>query len=681
MIGNVRKTLLSFGIASFLLTGTAVAQTPAAADKTAADKKDAYFNFAMGHMYGELANAYGNRGEYVNKAIDAYKAALKLDPTATFVTEELSELYVQVGQLQKGIAEAETLVKQDPNNVNAHRILARIYSRMIGGDQPNGKVNQEMLKNALAEYKKIAELDPKDPESFSMLARLYRASHDEAAAEAAYRKLLEIDSTSEEALTGLAAVYSDKGDLKNAIGMLKRAVEKDPNPRTLGALAEFYEQTRDFVHAADALKQAIGLTAENENLRRAYARDLFEAGRLDESIAVYKELATENPKEAEFQVRLTDLYTRKKDFTAARVALAAAKKLNNSIEIRSEEADILDAEEKAPQAITFLTGLLAETKKDTYPDAEKQTRIALLERLAQLQRKGNKNTDAVASYRQIAEMDSALTPKVEFMVIDTYVRARDYKQAKPLSDVATKKFPTDRTLALQHVELLSEMGQVDAAVKEISALPNAGKDREIQLAIAQFYERAKRFDDEKRVLDQLETAAATEEEKMPMVFMRGAMYERMKNFDAAEGEFRKVLGKDENNAQALNYLGYMLADRGVRLDEAQKMISKALDTDPENGAYLDSLGWVYYKQNQLDKAVEKLQLALDRAGSDPAIHDHLGDVYFKQGKVKDAIQQWESSLVEYKKARLSEQDPAEIAKVAKKLEAAKVKTADKGTSH
>src|SRR3981081_3122160 len=105
--------------------------------------------------------------------------------------------------------------------------------------------------------------------------------------------------------------------------------------------------------------------------------------------------------------------------------------------------------------------------------------------------------------------------------------------------------------------------------------------------------------------------------------MRGAMYERLKNYDASEAAFRKVLEVNPNNAGALNYLGYMLADRNIKLDEAQALIKKALDADTENGACLDSMGWVYFRQGKLDEAQGLLQKALDKIGQDPTVHAHL----------------------------------------------------------
>ena len=119
----------------------------------------------------------------------------------------------------------------------------------------------------------------------------------------------------------------------------------------------------------------------------------------------------------------------------------------------------------------------------------------------------------------------------------------------------------------------------------------------------------------------------------------------------------------------------MYADKDIKLDEAQKLVAKALELDPGNGAYLDSLGWVYYRQNHLDQAADELRQALDKYGKDPTVHDHLGDVYFKQGKMHEAIQQWEASVTEMKTAAPSEQDPEELAKITRKLESAKVRVA------
>jgi tetratricopeptide (TPR) repeat protein len=111
----------------------------------------------------------------------------------------------------------------------------------------------------------------------------------------------------------------------------------------------------------------------------------------------------------------------------------------------------------------------------------------------------------------------------------------------------------------------------------------------------------------------------------------------------------------------------MLADLNKSLDEAHNMIQKALDREPDNGAFLDSLGWVYYRQDKLDLAERYLVRSLEKIKTDPVVHSHLGDVYFKQGKFEQAKEQWELALREWDRSPEADRDAAEIAKLKKKL--------------
>jgi tetratricopeptide (TPR) repeat protein len=123
------------------------------------------------------------------------------------------------------------------------------------------------------------------------------------------------------------------------------------------------------------------------------------------------------------------------------------------------------------------------------------------------------------------------------------------------------------------------------------------------------------------------------------------------------------------------FRSYMLADRNVRLDEALKHISRALELEPGNGAYLDSLGWVYYRMNRLEEAETNLRRSVESVSRDATVHDHLGEVLAKRGKFKEAIAEWQVSLKEWEASSPADKDPAEIAKVNRKLEGAKVRLA------
>jgi|HubBroStandDraft_1064217.scaffolds.fasta_scaffold01971_7 tetratricopeptide (TPR) repeat protein len=654
---------------SYGQTGTA---TPPPVDKAAA-----YYNFSMGHLYAELAGVYGNRSEYVGKAIDYYKQALKLDPGASFLFEELTDLYIQSGKLKDAVTEAEDILKRDPNNLDAHRILGRIYTRMIG-DTQQGKINEEMLRDATEQYQKIVAKDPKDMESWLTLGRLYRTARNSVEAEKAYTQALTIDPNNEDALTGLAIVYSDVGDTKKAIEKLQAVTNKDPNPRTLAALATSYEQLHDYRSAAEVLRKAIDLDPENGRIKRALARNLLYSGSVDEALKYYQEFVEEDPHDTDALLSMARIYGEKRDFAKARETLDKAKASDpENLEVRYDEVNLLDKEGQTDKAIEALKALLKDTERKSYSESEKGVRVKLIESLGELYRGANQNQPAIDAFRQMADLDPDSGARAEAQIVDTYRAAKDFKNARAEVETALKKYPDDRMLKQVYASVLADMGKVDQGVSELRRLLDGEHDRETQLAIAQLYERAKRYEDMGKPLDAAEKLSETKPDKETVYFMRGAMYERLKKFDASEAEFKKVLEMDPDSASALNYLGYMLADRGVRLDEAQKMISRALELDPENGAYLDSLGWLYYHQNRLEDAEHALVRALSKSGvgQDPTVHDHLGDVYLKLGKTKDAITQWQASVKEAETDTQSELEPGELAQINKKLEDAKVRLA------
>jgi tetratricopeptide (TPR) repeat protein len=669
------NTPLSFLIVAALSSALAFGQDskPVPEVKAApSEKGTAYYDFAMGHLYSELASAYGNRGEYLNKAIEFYKDALKLDPSATFLSEELTELYIQSGQLNRAVTDAEELIKKNPDNLDARRVLARIYIKLVG-DPQTGKTDENMLKKAIEQFKVIVDKDKNDQESRLILARLYNWAHNSVDSEKTYKSVLEVEPDNEEALTGLANVYAGIGDTKGAIEMLKRASDKDPNLRSLSALAGFYHDMKDFKSAADTWKRMLPLAPENGKLKRAYALDLLFSDQVDEALNIYKEIAATDPRDWDVQLKLSKIYQDKRDFAAAHAAFLKAKQIEpTNIDVRYDEVDLLFAEGKTAAAIVVLKGILDDKSIDPAAAA------TLNERLGILYRANNQYPEAVSAFRAAAALDEEQATHYSVQVIETYRIAKNFTEARKEADTLLKKNPKDRSVVIVHASVLADQGKTVEAVNEMKGLMGSSKDRDILLAIAGFYEKAKKFSEEGKVLDDAEAASSSKQEKQGIQFARGAMFEHQKNFDAAEAEFRKVLVNDPDNAGALNYLGYMLADRDVRLDEAQKMIKRAVELDPDNYAYLDSLGWVYYRQNMLEQAEDQLRKALSKMDTDPTIHDHLGDIYAKEGKIREAIAQWEVSVKEYETNPPADSDPQDLTKVSKKLESARVRVAKEG---
>jgi tetratricopeptide (TPR) repeat protein len=222
----------------------------------------------------------------------------------------------------------------------------------------------------------------------------------------------------------------------------------------------------------------------------------------------------------------------------------------------------------------------------------------------------------------------------------------------------------------------ADMGDADRALKDVRALLKGdASDRQIYITLAQMNTRLRRFNDAEQALDKAEQFSTKPDDKDYVWFLRGSTFEREKRFAEAEEQFKKVLASDPQHASALNYLGYMLADQNTKLEEALGYVKKAVEIDPANGAYLDSLGWAYFRLGKYELAEENLVKASQKINTDPTVHDHLGDLYQKTGRLKLAATNWERALNEWNRTITAEVDPADVARVQKKLDSAKIKLA------
>jgi tetratricopeptide (TPR) repeat protein len=666
--------LFSLGLAGALaLSGYALAKDKAQAEP--ATHASAYYNFAMGHMYSELAADYGYRSEYVDKAIAHYIAALQADPQATEATEELTNLYIQAGKLREAVNEAKDLLQRNPEDLEPRRILGRIYSRLVG-DEQQSRINEQMLHDAIEQYQKVVEKDAADADSWLMLGRLYKVAQNSIESEKAYKKVLALDPDNDYALSGLALVYSDLGDTKSAIEMWRKLAASDPRPEVLRKLAESYEQAHDYHNAAQTLQQAMGQAPQDPEIKKNLAEDLLLAGDTDGSLALYRELAQTDPKDPETALRISEIYREKRDFAKAREAQQKALALApDNIEVQYNNVTLLDAEGKYPDAIVEMKKILDATAKKSYSVPERANRTRLLATLGDLYGKNGQYAQAIETFQRIMQVDPSASSRVEAQIVDTYRQAKEFTKAEQEADAACKKYPDDRVLRSVRASLLADMGKTEEAAAGTKQLLDGHNDREVYLALAEIYDKGGKFAEMASALDSAEKLSSGDDDKEAVCFMRGAMYEKQQKLELAEAAFRKVLAMNPRNASALNYLGYMLADRNMRLSEARGLISQALDIEPNNGAFLDSLGWVDFRLGRLDEAENYLRQAISRTGNDPTVHDHLGDVLLQEGKLKDAISHWEISLREWDRGARSEFDSAAVSKIQKKLETARVRLA------
>jgi tetratricopeptide (TPR) repeat protein len=645
-----------------------------AASSASVDHAQAYYHFMMARRYKELAGVY-NKPEYVDKAVSEYKEAIAADPQSLFLRVELAELYWRVARVGDAIREAEGILKTNPDYPDAHRLLGRIYWHMLGENQTD-QANKESLSKAIQHIEALTRLDPSDTDSWLVLGRLYKMNNQDQKAEETFKKLLSVIPDSKGGLSSLAQLYFEEGDYAGALDLLKKIPEDDQDPSLLGMLGYAYSQTHDFKSAVATYEKALSQDPDNQELRRAYAEALTGMGNNAAARAQYEKILKADAEDAGTYLRLAQIDQQEGQFDQARKELDRAKALQpDNVEISYHQALLEDAVGNPDKAIEILQGLVkgSERPGDQYTAAEANNRAIFLERLGLIYRAEQKYQPALQAFKQIVALGKTQAPRGEQLIVDTMRQTHQLPQALDEVSSAVQKYPDDRSLRVLRAYVVGEMGQVEEAVKQLQALlKNTPADRELYLSIAQVYSQAKQFPPAEQAANKALAYSSDSDEQEYSRFLLGSIYERERKYDLAEEQFKKVLAADPLNASAANYLGYMLADRGVRLDESLKYIQKAVDLEPNNGAYLDSLGWAYYKMSRYELAAPHLEKAARLMSNDPTILEHLGHLYLRMGKEDLAEQEWERALKEWPAAESSDFDSEQAAKLQKELDELKV---------
>ena len=654
-------------------TGTALQQ---------ADRGKAYFHAAMAGVYEDQAMTTG-RPEFVGHAIEELKAALNADPGSAELNNSLADLYFRTGRVREAEATARGLLKTSPDDVDAHKMLGRIYLRQLGEAQnavssasPSGNV----LDQAITEFEKIVSLEPKDVDDRMVLGQLYTVRHEPKKAEEQFKIAQDIEPDSEEVVLNLARLYAESGDIEHAAKVIEAVPVSDRTSKMEFALGAAYDQLKRPKDAIAAYKRAADIEPGDVHTMNALAQALLSGGQLDEALKVYRDLAQANPDDVNTLIRISEIQRRQGKYEDALTTIRkAVKKDPNSLEAGYNQGLLLDVLGRYDEAASEYEHMVDLTShaNGAYTAEEKNNRGIFLERLGAVYHEQNKTDMAIATYQKMIDLGGDQARRGYQGQVDTYRDARMFDKAVEVSRKAVAANPKDRDLKLMLAGELADQGQADEGLTLAkSLLDNTDKDRLVWLTLAQMDTRLRRWKDADEDLNKAEALTTSKkEDRVYLLFLRGALAERQKHYEPAEQFFREALDLDPSNAMVLNYLGFMLADKGTKLPEALKMIRKAVEQDPMNGAYLDSLGWVYFKLGQYELAEENLRQAVERDQTDPTVHDHLGDLYEKTGRIRLAAAQWELSLAEFSKSAPADVEPSEVAKVQHKLETARVKLA------
>jgi tetratricopeptide (TPR) repeat protein len=668
-------------ILSFVPVAGTAQQPSSGTESKPTDRAASYYHYGLARIYEGQAVSSG-RQDLATQAIEQYKLALDTDPDSRALQDGLANLYFRLGRVREAVSAAQDQVNRHPNDVDAHMLLGRVYLRSLGDGQ--GPQTGDVLQAAIKEYETIVSLKPQDTETRLLLGKLYGLNHDSVKAEQQFKEAEKIDGPTEEVVLSLARLYSENGDFERAATVIADVPPDDRSGRMDFALAAVYDQLKKPKEAAEAYQLALNEDPENTDAKKGLAAALAASGQSDAAAKIYAQILSSDPQDPQSLVHQAELERQAGHYEQSLATLQKAEALvSDSLEVGYNKALDYDALGRFDDAIKTIKRMLAisASPDGKYADADRSNRALFLGRLGIAQREAGLTADAVATYQELSALGGEYQAQGADGTVEAYRDAHQWAAALKAAATAAAAMPKNHEIQLTYARQLGDAGKVDEALKLAAAqLTGTPDDREVLFTEADIDVRAKRWKDASTLLDKAEAMAVKSEDKVFVYYYRGTVADRQKFYEQAEAEDRKGLAIDPENAAILNDLGYMLADRGVKLPEALTMLKKAVKYDPQSYAYLDSLAWVYYKLGQYALAEDYSRRAVLRNHNDPTILDHLGEIYAKNGKLQQAIVEWQKSLAAYATSLAPEADPNDVAKVERKLEGARVRLAHANTS-
>jgi tetratricopeptide (TPR) repeat protein len=596
---------------------------------------DAYNQFMVGRYLESEGDVQG--------AIKAYTEASRLDPKSAELRAELASLYARDNQFEEAMKNAQLALGNDRDNVTAHRVLGILYASLARADEGSGPLGAEAAGHAARAVEHLeaarTHAGAADAGLDMMLAQIYLRIGEYDKAAAVLSRVANDEPDRPEPVTLLVQAYQRAGKTDEAVKALERTVASQP--RFYPMLGELYERRQRWADAASAYERAVARNPKSLDLRTKLAAALLSGGGEPEAgraIEVLQQLRQESPGDGRVLYllaqgqrtvgRLDDAETTARELTkVAPGSLTGPYSLALALEAKQQYRQVVEilapatAQPPSPGAGLEMTPLLVHLGFAHLEIGEYDQALTAFER-ARATSPGNR--------------------VVDLYILQVQVAARRFDQALALARSLRSARPSDQRVIRLEADALRQTGKPDEGAALLTrAVDENPNDLAAYLALAEYRAQTGQFDAAMQVVDR---AAAKFPSELSVTFEAGAVLERQKRFADAERKFKEVLARDPLHAQALNYLGYMLADRGERLDEAIGYIRRALEVEPHNGAYLDSLGWAYFRQNRLDQAESYLRRAADQRVRGSAVQEHFGDVLFRLGRYDEAVGAWLRAL-------------------------------------
>src|SRR3989449_7664509 len=447
---NLRQICLAISLTG-VSGAAAMAQAPQEQltdPKTASTEKDssraeAYYNFTMGHIYEQQYEATSS-AEYATKSIEAYKKAYALDPRSQVIGERLAEMYWKAQRIHDAVAEAQEILKRDPDNVQSRRLLGRIYLRSLG-DVSASNAQSETVGRAIEQYREIHRLDPGDTESALWLARLYRLKNEHDKAEEVLRGILKSDPENEAGVEQLTQLLMDEGKTDEAIALLEGITARSPSATALDLLGDAYTQAHQLANAEKAYRKAVEMDPSELSHQRGLGQTLMAEEKYEDALKVYEKLSDLMPDDPDVYLRMAQIYRELHQLEKAEDNLVRARQFApGSVEVMYNESMLYQSQGRFEDAIRVLSDAVTGIKNQpTVLPSRRRSLAILYQQLGQLYRDTGNFQAAIYTYQELGHLGDEEDRRARLLIMDCYRAAKDLPKALAAGKEALAKYPSD----------------------------------------------------------------------------------------------------------------------------------------------------------------------------------------------------------------------------------------------
>ncbi|MEO8380378.1 MAG: tetratricopeptide repeat protein [Acidobacteriota bacterium] len=600
------------------------------------------YDFLMARMAAE-------EGRY-DDALQRIDKVINKNPDDPILRYERAMMLIDAGRADRAETELRAVLTKNPDFYDANRVLGRLLLDRGGSDRARVEEALQYLQAALKVY-------PDDLGSGLTVAQILSSLGRHSEAERVLAAMVERSPDQRALNFQYAQVLTKLGRGAESKQYLERAVAVDPTfGPAIMQLLDIYSQENEFEKGANVLQPLIDEDPLNLELQRQQAFFSLRAGDAHKARDRFQALLAADPKDARsifyLAEALNDLEQYADAETQFRKLLAADSK---DPDVIAGFGLSLAGQKKWDEASQAFQQLLGVGGLPDHLSAMARTQLAYID----LQ-KGN-NEAALETAKSIFVFRDKPNTQAINIALEALKRQKKNEEAVVLLAPLVQKFETDPFLNARYIEALTRAGQKGKAAQQAALQTKLGTRNTI--AAAEAYVSA---GDSAAAIALIKAASGVKPEDVDLRFQLGSLYERAGDHQTAEDVFLAVLAKNPDHAPTLNYLGYMWAESGKNLDRAHEMLVRAVGKEPTNGAYVDSLGWVYFRLNNLELAEKYLTDATSLLPRDATVHEHLGDVLVKRGEMERALRSYRTALSLDPEGKEGEKIRSKIAELEKK---------------